>query len=362
MLPALSCSSRTEPEHLAAEQPLTEVFNDKGSRFVLVGPASFSDEPAQRRRDQSREERGRPTREQLAEELRPRMLLDGHEYVGAEPAFELADLILSNVPAEETDGHDPGANVLARVVQAIDPAADKIFGDEDRIRITWPGPWQQWPYTTAVFTHCTGTMIGPSTLITAAHCVHTGRSWKTLRPYIPFKDGPREPIGRFFCYTVTVPDGWIAWGGDDHYDYAVVEFGYCGDENKIRFDWGMDYFGYATGWVGMKTAPDDMDNLHAFVGYPWQDTMPRGETGYPAPYLGIGTAGRRMDEFLYYKMDSYDGDSGAGLIRSETGGTWDPSRDKLVGTVIGTNWYNGLNWGRAVDSGVISFVRANSAL
>lgn len=63
-----------------------------------------------------------------------------------------------------------------------------------------------------------------------------------------------------------------------------------------------------------------MDNLHAFVGYPWQDTMPRGETGYPAPSLGIGTASRRMDEFLYYKMDSYDGDSGAGLIRSETGG------------------------------------------
>ena len=56
-----------------------------------------------------------------------------------------------------------------------------------------------------------GTMIGASTALTAAHVVHNGINWLELPWFAPgtdFQDATRFPFGQFGCYTVSIPSAF----------------------------------------------------------------------------------------------------------------------------------------------------------
>ncbi len=353
---------------MGRQSPPAEIVTSKGKRLRLAGKVKVNVSaaaPAPATRRAPAKTLAQLSIQELAESLKPRVLMGDYEYVGAEPEYELAERIKSNTfdPRDiEGAGQLPrpsGAPDAERGTVATQTHAARVYGAEDRFRYydnpSYPQyrTMMQWPYRTIVYAGgCSGIMIGESTVLSAAHCFWDN-GWN-FRPMNWERVGTSVGYGGdHWCYDITIPGRYTDFD-DATYDYAVIELGNprCAAQNQ----WYGAFIGQYTGWVGFKTAPNDTDNLHLLLGYP--GTLPRGETGYPWPYYGIGTAGRRNDEFLHYQIDTYGGDSGGGLIRSVCQ-TWCPDQDKVVAVHHGTSSYN---YGRALDSGVISFIKNNSRL
>lgn len=212
-----------------------EVFNDRGQRFVRVAAMAPSEREAFMARIKSAELTATSPVERLAERIRGHMLRGGEYYVQAEPELALAEQILYGEGAKPSE---PG-----RVLEGRDTK-----GADDRGRVN---PTTAYPWTTMAFNDlgCSGTMIGRSTMITAAHCVYDtvggNDEWYC-------RDGTTDPTGacddqqgdlrhRFGangtggvldwiqCYTVTVPGCFISQNTlsgatDAGCDYAVVDF------------------------------------------------------------------------------------------------------------------------------------------
>jgi len=68
--------------------------------------------------------------------------------------------------------------------------------------------------------HCTGTLVGPAVVLTAAHCIKAkqGEPAFTQIRVVPGKDGLSEPLGSQLAQTVIVPEGWVvASDAEDYY-------------------------------------------------------------------------------------------------------------------------------------------------
>jgi V8-like Glu-specific endopeptidase len=264
------------------------------------------------------------TAQQLAEDLRTHVLVGDDEYVATEPDLALAkQLIEGTAPAQATKGYDP--------TPARSPAAGVeqktgawVIGNDERSRVgcarlNFPartrGFWNTW---------CGATMIGPHTAATAAHCVYKpGTGWLSGRTFIPAKDSPDlpgctnpEPFGTFGSTAeghagvfIAVSSGWTD-RGDHNYDFAMLDF--------------TDNPGNLVGFSG--TTFPALGNVTAqHQGYPlgkpmfpqyWGQTatVGCGESNACPYYPGGQTYNAR---FVHY-MDQTDGDSGSGIIRTDT--------------------------------------------
>lgn len=182
-----------------------------------------------------------------------------------------------------------------------------IFGADDRFNITdtHQFPWSTvalvrtyWSADDLVGKACTGWMIGPSTLVTAAHCIydHGYPHLVIVKPAMNSDDPNPTPYGTCTVAAAVVPDAWVQKRSME-YDYGVYRLG-CS-------------IGKQTGTLGFKATDGD-----------WSQ-MPVQLTGYPndkqgrTMWSGVGMVTSSTAKGMYYDVDMWPGQSGSPVWDTE---------------------------------------------
>lgn len=252
------------------------------------------------------------TRDELAKELRGIALFEGHQFVEAEPAYDLADEVirqreieLRSVEPRPASGKTPaqGNAAYTRELEAEKATLDQrltklpsgaqpylaqiVHGGDDRDVMDNT----IYPHRTQVVFDNTGstgsingaegsgTFIGPSTIMSVAHVFwdEAADTWEADHRWAPgydSQDANPSPYGEWYrCYWVTIPTAYTN-GNSSAHDYAVIDTDVgC---NSVRDGVNSDHPGTTVGWLGFYTASTGDIESH---------------TGYVRGYPGLGTCG-----------------------------------------------------------------------
>jgi glutamyl endopeptidase len=150
-------------------------------------------------------------------------------------------------------------------------------------------------FTPNAFFFCTGWMLGPSTVVTAGHCVYDYRTAKTyaynvkITPAYNSAAQNTTPFGSCVFLQGFVMQTWINTG-DIGYDYGIYRLG-C-------------RIGEQTGNFGFKVTPGDwVGNSVALAGYP-------ADKGGTTMWASLGSIIFSNANSFYYDNDMMSGQSG----------------------------------------------------
>jgi len=157
---------------------------------------------------------------------------------------------------------------------------------------------------------CTGTLIGPATVLTAGHCVHDGISgpdgWSTRVRFLPGVVGNRTPFGACGAVELVTLPGWYE-AADEAADLAVVVLD-CS-------------IGHTVGWFGYEAVPGGTALAGTGVsvrGYPGDQRW--GTLWTMRDRIRVSRA-----RLVFYAADTYAGQSGAAVwARRACGGGTGP--------------------------------------
>lgn len=138
-------------------------------------------------------------------------------------------------------------------------------------------PWRTISQFGSGDSNCTGTLIGPRHLITAAHCINRRGTdqWFTVQ-VDPARNGLNDSPYGSSTITLDPPPGTAAW----YFTPAPWRTQACADDVATcrQWDWGMivipDRLGDQTGWMGYWAGPGSYlgTRTHYNRGYPKCDT------------------------------------------------------------------------------------------
>ena len=232
-----------------------------------------------------------------------------------EPSDALKAIIKEelNAPAGGGDaGKTSGpSKVEDPAFKAGDEASRQVFGDDDRIQIanTKVYPFSAIGYlksknSKGEYSSCSATLIGPSTVLTAAHCLynHDAGGWLDDFFFVPGLNGSTAEEAPFGGYEYA--EAYVVQGFIDNYQ------GYYG--SVLPWDLGIltlkDPIGQNLGWFGYNNYDNLGDFTANIVGYPGDKpggTMWRSTCNVLAENIGDG--------YLQYDCDTFPGSSGSSV-------------------------------------------------
>lgn len=180
--------------------------------------------------------------------------------------------------------------------------AKKIFGEfpRDQITETSDFPTRVFGQIETADSICTGTLIGPKHIITAAHCVYDQENaeWSKEVKFFPGRiNKETTPYGEVKASRFYIHRNYMNEETSVGYDYAVIEL-----ESPI---------GDEIGWAGMSVPSTDMTEFSAQV------------TGYPGDkefgtLWGVECPAQIIENNqIRYRCDTFGGMSGSAVRSSD---------------------------------------------
>jgi V8-like Glu-specific endopeptidase len=220
----------------------------------------------------------------------------------------------------ETTVTEPSEEMKALVAaeyesqDSLDEVSRAVVGTDDRVQVTNSADyyrrvvgWLYMVYPNGEAGTCSGTLIGPASVITAAHCVydHDGGGWATDVWFYPGATSLNElPFGGYQWADANILRGFIDNYQDNYgsvldWDLAVITLQPAQD--------GVNA-GDALGWMGFKV--DDGSEFSAeILGYPGdkpEGTMWQSTCTIPTDYF--------YELFLLHPCDTFAGSSGSSMF------------------------------------------------
>ncbi|AKS66063.1 trypsin-like serine protease [Staphylococcus schleiferi subsp. coagulans] len=194
---------------------------------------------------------------------------------------------------------------------AADTTTYDVIDNDTRVRVenTTARPYQaitylvaQWDKTSAA---CTGTIIAPNKILTAAHCVYSPNNGgfvkkKSITPALNIN---YKPYGEFVSTHVRVPQQYIEKQKRE-YDIAILD---------VQPSRGAS--------IGKVVKPLELENANDFTGKNFE------VVGYPSDKFHVfqaptmwtdsGVVDKQEGNMAYYTTDASGGQSGAPLFDSK---------------------------------------------